>query len=53
MSVPSHIPVFALYGETAPFPDIIHIERIADRATSHGWTIAAHSHGQLAQLIVI
>ena len=53
MSVPSHITVFALYGETAPFPDIIHIERIADRATSHGWTIAAHRHGQLAQLIVI
>lgn len=53
MIATSHIPVFALYGETAPFPDIVHIERLADRATSEGWTISAHRHGQLSQLIVI
>ncbi len=53
MSAQSHIPVFALYGETAPFPDIVHVENIADRATSDGWTIAAHRHGQLSQMIAI
>lgn len=53
MSAPASIPVFALYGETALFPDIIHLERITDRAASHSWTISAHRHGQLAQLIVI
>lgn len=53
MTAPSHIPVFALYGETAPFPDVIHIERLADRATSDGWTISAHRHGQLSQLLML
>jgi AraC family transcriptional regulator, transcriptional activator of pobA len=53
MTATSHIPVFALYGQTAPFPDIVHIERLADRATSDGWTISAHRHGQMSQLIVI
>lgn len=53
MQAAAPIPVFALYGETAPFPDVIHIERIIDRAAMHGWTIPAHRHGQLAQMIVI
>lgn len=53
MPAASPIPVFALYGETAPFPDVVHMERIGDRAAIHGWTIPAHRHGQLAQLVVI
>lgn len=53
MTTASQIPVFALYGETAPFPDLIHVEHLADRATSDGWTIAAHRHGQLSQLIMV
>jgi AraC family transcriptional activator of pobA len=47
------IPIFALFGESAPFPDILHVERIADRAPAHGWTIAPHRHGGLAQVLVI
>lgn len=53
MSTPSHIPVFALYGQTTPFPDVVHVEDLAERATSEGWTISAHRHGQLSQVIVI
>ena len=47
---PARIPVFALFGETAPFPDVVHCERIADRAGRHGWEIAPHRHDQMAQL---
>ena len=53
MTAPSHIPVFALYGQTTPFPDIVYIERLADRAASGGWRIDAHRHGQLSQVIII
>jgi AraC family transcriptional activator of pobA len=53
MSQAVPIPVFTLFGETAPFPDIVHVERIADRAPAHGWTIAAHRHGRLAQILAI
>ncbi|NKX44767.1 helix-turn-helix domain-containing protein [Roseicyclus persicicus] len=53
MTEAAPIPVFTLFGETAPFPDILHVERIADRAPALGWTIAPHRHGQLAQLLLI
>lgn len=47
------IPVFTLYGETAPFPDILHCERYSARAPVHGWRIAPHRHARLSQLFVI
>jgi len=47
------IPVFALFGETDHFPDVLHCERISARAPAHGWTISAHRHGQMAQLFEI
>jgi AraC family transcriptional activator of pobA len=47
------IPVFTLFGETDAFPDVVHSERIVDRAPAHGWTIFAHRHAQLAQLFLI
>lgn len=53
MAEPAPIPVFALFGETAPFPDIVHVERISDRAPAHGWRIPPHRHGNLAQLLLI
>lgn len=53
MAAPTNIPVFALFGETTPFPDVIHLERIMDRAAHHDWEIPAHRHGQLAQVVVI
>ncbi|MDU8911762.1 helix-turn-helix domain-containing protein [Aestuariicoccus sp. MJ-SS9] len=53
MSTPSAIPVFTLFGETGHFPDVVHCERISDRARSHDWAIAAHRHAQIAQLFCI
>lgn len=47
------IPNFALLGETEMFPDVVHCEKIADRAPTHGWTIPPHRHGMMAQLFLI
>lgn len=44
------IPVFTLFGETGVFPDVIHCERIRDRAPLHDWTIAPHRHSGMVQL---
>jgi AraC family transcriptional activator of pobA len=52
MTRPVSIPVFTLFGETEQFPDVVHCERIVDRASEHGWKISAHRHTQMAQLIV-
>lgn len=45
------IPSFALYGEEADFPDILHVEALGDRAARHGWTIAPHRHRRLHQFV--
>ncbi len=47
------IPVFELFGETAELPDVVHCERIRDRAREHGWKISAHRHRRMSQLILI
>lgn len=47
------IPVWHLYGEASPFPDILHIERIVDRAAGMDWRIAAHRHVNLHQIFLI
>ena len=47
------IPVFELFGETADLPDVVHCERIRDRAREHGWNISAHRHRRMSQLILI
>ena len=46
------IPAWQLYGEASPFPDVLHIERIVDRASGLDWTIAPHRHLNLHQLFV-
>ena len=53
MTTTPAIPVFTLFGETEHFPDVIHCERVSARAPTHGWTIPAHRHAQMAQLFVI
>ena len=53
MSSRAQIPVFALYGETGRFPDLVHSERISDRASDLGWTIRAHRHAHMAQLFCL
>ncbi len=47
------IPAFGLYGETGRFPDLMHCERIVDRAARHDWTIAPHRHANLHQFFLI
>lgn len=47
------IPVFTLFGETEHFPDVVHCERIIDRAMDHDWRIPAHRHAQMSQLFWI
>lgn len=53
MNETSHIPAFNLFGETSAFPDVIHCERIFDRARLHGWKISPHRHHQMAQVFHI
>ncbi|WP_295042955.1 helix-turn-helix domain-containing protein [uncultured Paracoccus sp.] len=47
------IPAFTLFGETGAFPDVIHCERIWDRARLHDWTISPHRHHDMAQLFMM
>lgn len=47
------IPVWQLYGEKSLFPDILHVERIVDRAAGLNWTIAPHRHLHLHQLFLL
>lgn len=47
------IPSWQLYGEQSPFPDLIHIETITDRAAGLDWRIAPHRHVHLHQVFLI
>ena len=47
------IPTFGLYGEGRGFPDVLHCERIRDRARLHDWRIAPHRHPDLHQIVLI
>ncbi|MBT9385056.1 helix-turn-helix domain-containing protein [Pseudooceanicola sp. CBS1P-1] len=44
------IPAFTLFGETGAFPDVIHCERIWDRARLHDWVISPHRHHEMVQV---
>jgi AraC family transcriptional regulator, transcriptional activator of pobA len=47
------IPAYALYGESAAFPDILHCEQIGDRAGLHDWHISPHRHLNMHQIFLI
>lgn len=53
MTLSSPIPHFNLFGETTVFPDVVHCERVIDRAGLHDWVISAHRHSQLFQVFHI
>jgi AraC family transcriptional regulator, transcriptional activator of pobA len=53
MAQPGSIPAFGLYGEGRSFPDMLHCERISDRARLHDWQIAPHRHPNLHQAMLI
>lgn len=47
------IPSWQLYGEQSPFPDLVHIETITDRAAGLEWQIAPHRHLHLHQVFLV
>ena len=47
------IPLFNLFGETTVFPDVVHCERVLDRAGLHDWVIAPHRHSHMSQVFYI
>jgi AraC family transcriptional regulator, transcriptional activator of pobA len=51
----SALPLFHLYGDPPDDQafDFIHIERIAARSAVHDWTIRAHRHRNLFQILLI
>lgn len=50
---PVIIPSWQLYGEVSAFPDILHVEQVVDRAAHLDWTIGAHRHLHLHQLLLL
>ena len=53
MNTAAAIPAFGLYGEVRGLPDVMHCERIRDRAGHHDWQIAPHRHPNLHQILLI
>ena len=53
MTGESKVPVFGLYGEGQLFPEVLHVEKIFDRAKGHAWKIAPHRHPHLHQFLMI
>ncbi len=55
MSSVSALPLFHLYGDPPDDQafDFIHIETIASRSSVHDWTIRAHRHRNLFQILLI
>lgn len=47
------IPAWQLYGEERAFPDVLHVERILDRAAGLDWRIAPHRHLHLHQIFLL
>src|SRR5262249_32307672 len=54
MSMPA-LPLFHLYGDPPDDQafDFIHIETIESRSSIHDWTIRAHRHRNLYQILLI
>jgi AraC family transcriptional activator of pobA len=55
MSVMPALPLFHLYGDPPDDQafDFIHIETISSRSSIHDWTIRAHRHRNLFQILLI
>ena len=51
----STLPLFHLYGDPPDDQafDFIHVETIASRSSIHDWTIRAHRHRNLFQILLI
>src|SRR5712672_4068531 len=55
MATSAALPLFHLYGDPPDDQalDFIHIETIASRSSIHDWTIRAHRHRNLFQILLI
>src|SRR5690349_3170728 len=55
MSSATALPLFHLYGDPPDDQafDFIHVETIASRSSVHDWTIRAHRHRNLFQILLI
>lgn len=53
MKTQKTVPAFGLYGEGQLFPEVLHVERIFDRAHGHAWNIHPHRHPHLHQFLLI
>jgi AraC family transcriptional regulator, transcriptional activator of pobA len=55
MGLSASLPLFHLYGDPPDDQafDFIHVETIASRASIHDWTIRAHRHRNLFQILLI
>src|SRR3974390_697194 len=51
----SSLPLFHLYGDPPDEQafDFIHVETISSRSVAHDWTIRAHRHANLFQILLI
>ncbi|WP_256330383.1 helix-turn-helix domain-containing protein [Variovorax sp. YR216] len=49
----SSIRSYSLFGESSPFPDVLHCETIAARSMLHSWELASHRHSRLHQLLLL
>lgn len=50
MSTP-RIPVWSLFGESADLAEVVHVETIEARSRLHDWTLQAHRHARLHQIL--
>lgn len=55
MNLAKSIPVFKLYGESWhwPTPDLLHCESIHSRSSLYDWSIRAHQHTDLVQILYV
>ena len=55
MATVTALPLFHLYGDPPDDQafDFIHVETIASRSSIHDWTIRAHRHRNLFQILLI
>jgi AraC family transcriptional activator of pobA len=55
LGTPHALPLFHLYGDPPDDQafDFIHIETISSRSSAHDWTIRAHRHRNLFQILLV
>ena len=55
LAMPTALPLFHLYGDPPDDQafDFIHVETVASRSAIHDWTIRAHRHRNLFQILLI